>query len=973
MNALLLEALSANLESPTCQISQRHSPCVGNFPTCLNSSRLCQLVCLPMLFLTRALHLLAVALCACGIAVALAILFQDVESERSTSLVSSSPKLALAPDDQLTLEELKSTGLQRSRFKDFTGENIDSTEVEDAPEADLAGFENSIKPLLNQYCIDCHSKEYAEGNIALDSLDPDLLRGKDTEWWEEVFAVVTKEEMPPPDEVEINGEDRQVIVDWLSDEFQAASILRSRSGSHSSFRRLTRYEYNYALQDLLGLPWDFAKDLPPDPQSEEGFRNSSELLHLSVSQFETSYRLAREALSRATVSGEKPETLYWGITMRAAAEREFPKQNAKIEQAKKDLADKPEELEAKLSQLDQEFRRVYRNAYYKDLNSGRTAPVEWVYHGARYAFAPTKSKPEFPSEIDCVAVLPAGRNQEMILELGNQLPDEGTLRVTVRASRVNSDDANDPSLSLLFGWQASNEGRALLRVSKEDVPVTASPEQPQLIQWEIPLGEIYPRNSVRKTSAMGAMPSPSEYIRIANSSASSAEVQIDYVLIETPVYDQWPPESHQRIFFESENSNNELLYASEIIQDFMRRAWRRMPSQSEVERKIELYQQVRTESDSFEEAVLEVLATVLSSPQFLYVARSSGETQTTATTVENQANADPYELATRLALFLWSSVPDEELHRLAASGELTNEEVLTSQIERMLGDSRADRLSEQFVNQWLNMELLEFVNFAGKVQQFDPLLKESMQREPISMFEEVLKQNSSVLDFIHSDYAMVDERLAKHYGLKDVHGNHFRRVKLEGDFRRGGLLTQAGLLAMNSDWPDSHPLKRAIWLLECLLADPPPPPPPAVPQIDLADPEIAKMTLKERIEDHRNHAACKSCHTKIDPWGIAFENYDALGNWRDEIRGKPVDASSELFNRQTLDGMEGLKRYLLESRQDQFVQAMVEKLATYALGRPLRFEDRSEIESITAKVRNQGDGLRTIIREIVQSDLFIAP
>ncbi len=207
-------------------------------------------------------------------------------------------------------------------------------------------------------------------------------------------------------------------------------------------------------------------------------------------------------------------------------------------------------------------------------------------------------------------------------------------------------------------------------------------------------------------------------------------------------------------------------------------------------------------------------------------------------------------------------------------------------------------------------------------------------------------------------------------GSNGVYGNHFRRVQLDGNFQRGGLLTQAGLLAMNSDWPDSHPLKRAIWLLERLLDDPPPPPPPAVPQIDLADPEIAKMTLKERIENHRNQAACKSCHTKIDPWGIAFENYDALGQWRDEIRGKPVDASSELFNHQTLDGMDGLKRYLLETRQDQFVQAMVQKLATYALGRPLGFEDRAGIDSITAQVRREGDGLKTMIQAIVKSDLF---
>ncbi|MFC1758089.1 DUF1588 domain-containing protein, partial [Planctomycetota bacterium] len=203
-----------------------------------------------------------------------------------------------------------------------------------------------------------------------------------------------------------------------------------------------------------------------------------------------------------------------------------------------------------------------------------------------------------------------------------------------------------------------------------------------------------------------------------------------------------------------------------------------------------------------------------------------------------------------------------------------------------------------------------------------------------------------------------------------IHGNEFRRVQLEPSQTRGGLLTQAGLLAMNSDGKDSHPLKRGIWMLEKLLNDPPPPPPPAVPEIDLSDPEIAKLTLKQRIEDHRNDAACMSCHAKIDPWGIAFENFDAVGSWRTDVQGKPVDASSKLFNGQTLDGMDGLKRFLLKNRQDQFILAMVHKMTTYAIGRPLSFGDRSSVDQIAADLRREGDGLATMVKLIVTSDLF---
>jgi hypothetical protein len=177
---------------------------------------------------------------------------------------------------------------------------------------------------------------------------------------------------------------------------------------------------------------------------------------------------------------------------------------------------------------------------------------------------------------------------------------------------------------------------------------------------------------------------------------------------------------------------------------------------------------------------------------------------------------------------------------------------------------------------------------------------------------------------------------------------------------------------MNADGVDSHPLKRGVWLLERLLDDPPPPPPPAVPRIDLADPEIAKLSLKERLLDHRSQAACRSCHERIDPWGIALENYDAIGSWREEIDGQPVDATSTLFNGQQLAGIEGLKRYLLETRASQFRRAMIRKLAQFAVGRPLTFADHAQVEAIASELDERGDGLATMIEAIVESDLFRA-
>ena len=322
-------------------------------------------------------------------------------------------------------------------------------------------------------------------------------------------------------------------------------------------------------------------------------------------------------------------------------------------------------------------------------------------------------------------------------------------------------------------------------------------------------------------------------------------------------------------------------------------------------------------------------------------------------------------------MFLWCSTPDATLLELAEKRQLNNPEELIRQTQRMLKDPKHHRFTERFVRQWLNMDLLNFLNIdKSAYPKFNNHLKEAMQQEPVAFFEELLKHDHSVMDFIHADYAVINQELAKHYDIENVHGSHFRKVTLKPEDNRGGLLTQAGLLAMNSDGKDSHPLKRGIWLLESILNDPPPPPPAEVAEIDLTDPEILKMTLKERMEDHRNKPACASCHVKIDPWGVAFENFDAVGKWRTKYGEKDVDSMGLLFNKHELDGMNGLKRFLLTNRQDQFARAMVHKMTTFALGRPLSFSDRSRIDTLTSDLRKRGDGLNSLVEIIVTSELF---
>ncbi len=844
----------------------------------------------------------------------------------------------------------------------FLGSSLDSGLAipGELPKPRLTKFHAEVKPVLNRVCVGCHGPDKQKGKFRVDTLNPDLLSGSDVKWWLEVFDVVGNGEMPPEDaDVQLADIEKVRIVDWLSGEIQVASEVRRSEQGNTSFRRLTRYEYKYVLQDLLKIPHDFSRDLPPETVSQDGFKNSSEMLQITGVQFEQYRELARSALERATVRGPRPRPIYYGISMRDAAKRINAKYTANIEGTRRRIEEEGLTIEEAFGQQGEKFERNQNGMHYRDLVTGQGIRPKWSYNGAKYAWKPSQAKPEEPPVSLDVVVIPP--NAKYIIDVGDGLPDTGNMRVRIRAARHSVREKIPPTLRLFFGNQASNDSRVAVRAGESDITVTAKPDRPEFYQWDVRLSEIA-RNAYRHIKKLGDLPNPAEFLQIQNTSSRKVAVQIDYVEITAPTFDQWPPESHTSIFFDSANQKNEGKYARKVLTQFMRRAWRRPASEAEIDQKMGLLEKLRPHCNDVQEAIVEVLATVLASPKFLYLVQDAEE--------ESQGISD-YELASRLSFFLWSSQPDSKLLRLAKQGRLRKHKVLERQVKRMLADPKAKRLAIHFSRQWLGLDLLDFLKVDTKVYgRFDPLLMESMKEEPVAFFAEVLQRNRPVTDFFQSDYAMVNDRLARHYKLPELVGDNLRPVKLKPGDRRGGLLTQAGLLAMNSDGKDSHPLKRGIWLLKNILNDPPPPPPPAVPEINLADPEILKLTLKQRMEQHRDDPACYSCHAKIDPWGIAFENFDATGRWRDLIGKKPVDATSKLFNKHELRGMAGLKQYLLANRQDQFARALTHKLASYALGRPLAFGDRAQIDSITTELREKGDGLQDLVILIVKSDLF---
>ncbi|MEC7881518.1 MAG: DUF1592 domain-containing protein [Verrucomicrobiota bacterium] len=830
----------------------------------------------------------------------------------------------------------------------------------------------------------CHGPLKQKGEFRIDTLDPNLLKGKDVKWWLEVFDVISNGEMPPEDvEEQLADTEKASIIDWLSKEIQTASQVRRIEKGHTSFRRMTRYEYKYVLQDLLGVPLDFSRDLPPETSSEDGFKNSSEMLQMTAVQFEQYRQIALKALKQATVRGERPKTVYYGISMKAAAKRINAKYSTNIERTRELIKEQgipfdswwfQTRLEEAIEKQTEKFPRDHNGIHYRDLVTGQGIGPRWSYNGAKYAWTPTLTRPEVPTISPDVIVIPA--NARYIVDLGDGLPDSGNMRVRIRAAQYSAKEKHPPTLRLYFGNQASNDSRVAVRAGGRDITVTAHPDKPEFYHWDIPLSEIT-RNAYRHITKLGDLPNPAEFLSFHNDSSAKVAAKIDYIEIIAPTFKQWPPESHSRIFFQEILHHDEEKYAAAILTSFMSRAWRKQVTKKEVDQKLSLFIKLRPSCKDFQEAIIEVLSAVLSSPKFLYVVQNSERN-----VARGADRITDFELASRLSFFLWSSTPDTELLSLAKAGKLRNPEILQSQTLRLLTDSKVKRFTHHFTRQWLGLELLDFLKIDSKAflttpdgttknnGRFDPLVLESMRKEPVAFFEEILKHNHSIMDFLHSDYIMANDRLAEHYKMPEVIGNELRAVKLRTPDRRGGVLTQAGLLAMNSDGKDSHPLKRGIWLLENLLNDPPPPPPPAVPEIDLADPEIMKLTLKQRMASHRDDPACLSCHAKIDPWGIAFENYDALGRWRNKIGNNPVDAKGILFNKYELKGMQGLKAYLLNNRQEQFTRALTHKLAAYALGRPLNFGDRSRVDLIASNLQKKGSGLRDLVILIVKSDLF---
>ncbi len=844
-------------------------------------------------------------------------------------------------------------------------------------------FKTDVQPVLAEFCFRCHGPDVQKARIRLDTLSMDMVRDRTAaETWQTVLHMVSTVEMPPEGEPQPDADQRNTVKNWLRATIDRALQTRLNSDGRTVLRRLNRTEYQNTMRDLFDFDTDYVRDIPPDGLSPDGFRNNGSTLRMTAIQLEYYFESIRKTLDRVIVTGPAPEVYHYTFTKSDRGDGEHRK---------------------KLVTKD---NRIGRSQVFL----ARMVPEGAKERGNRGAAARSSSPMPYPEEGDfLVRVRAAAEFKEgmglpvMEVKVGYR-PDTEVLFRTAGTVEVISPEVQR------FEFRG--------RIENFPLPVRGQGKYPGLI---VRIENVYDdgnpapeQETIKDEEGRRRKVFPEE--------PNFPKLVVESVEFIGPLFDRWPPQHHRRILFDSElYYTDPQVYAREVLSRFMARAWRRPVDDLELDQYVSFFNSLDDEFPVFEERMRETLAMVLISPNFLFLLEPAGQ---------EKRPLDCWELASRLSYFLWATMPDDRLFELAQSGRLIEPDVQAAEVDRMIEDERAWRFVEEFTGQWLDLGALDRVAISRDYYpNFNDSLKDDMRAETQQFFMELLRGNRSAWNLVDSDFTMLNENLARHYGIEGVRGHAFRRVPLGADSLRGGLLTQAAFLLGNSTGEDSHPIKRAVWIRRRLLDDPPDPPPADVPELDSENPEFARMSVREQLQNHRQKESCAQCHVDIDPWGFALEHYDAVGRRREVIRRRgfedsentqvewenyshedlvtfadsidvesdvprvalianlesvgfdpeegepieftlPVDAQGTLPDGTTLHGVSDLRKHLMGQRREDVVRAVVTKFLAFALGRSLEFTDQPEIDRLSTRFVENDLKLRTLVHEVIKSDLF---
>ena len=746
-------------------------------------------------------------------------------------------------------------------------------------------FTKKIKPLLQDYCFDCHGDGAKKGDFVLDEYKSTEALLKDRLAWLRIWENVRTDLMPPSKEkFQPSVEERKAILAWIEKKIFKLEPNNPDPG-RVTIRRMNREEYQNTIADVVGVRFDANENFPAD-DTGFGFDTIGDVLTISPLLMEKYLGAAEEIAAKALPEDAgKPKPLT--IDAGSFQDRGGSQTARFMEANQKQVVTAKRRIEAGGEyQLEVSFSLQNEGGRPKN----QTAKWQFLVDGKRLKEYDINSDKSLRSRFVEKLQLPKGEHRfEFAIEPGNKGEGRGTVGIRVdrfRLSRIGSDSA-----------------------------------------WE-----LY-------------------------------------------------PDSYKRIFVNGlapKEKEKQKAYMGRIVQSFATKLFRR-PPRKELVSQITALANARSneEGAKFVDGVRLAVTVILTSPSFLYRSEVQAEPDNPGKVVA----LDEYALASRLSYFLWSSSPDQELLALAAKGKLRHN--LRAQVDRMLQDVKANRMVQNFVGQWLQARDMPGKNIdvrritrerdrrrASRI--FNGSHRNDMKRETETFFRHVLTENRPLLELLNANYSFLNENLANFYGVKGVKGGHFRKVEFEPSVKgRGGILGQGTFLIVTSQSTRTSPVNRGLFVLDNILGTPAPPAPPNVPELE----EVAKefdlnATMRQLMEVHREKPLCASCHERMDPIGLALENFNAIGQWRDQQDGKKIDSAGKLVTGEGFTNVMELKKILTTSRKQDFYRCLTEKMLTYALGRGVEYYDSPAVNAIITKTVLEGGGLKNLVYAITESVPF---
>ncbi len=835
-----------------------------------------------------------------------------------------------------------------------------------ADEPVLASFREQVELTFDEFCYDCHGYGGDKGGVVLDGFGSDA-EIKDHALWLRVLKNVRAGLMPPPDEYQPSPEQKEAIVEWIKTKAFALDPAHPDPG-RVTVRRLNRVEYRNTIRDLVGVDFDTSVEFPAD-DTGHGFDNIADVLTISPMLLEKYLDAAQSIVDDAV-----------------------PRRSAVV------------------------ASHVLPGGSFIS-SIAPLLPMEPVVSPENSSGTPADNAAAQPA-VASETVVAARRDAD---ELDLSYYEPAVVRSSFSAEHAGSYEVelNYRAIERYVDTQFDmNRCHIILKVDGEVLMEKEMAREGYGRRFSYAFQRDWQPGEHEIVLELRPILPASEQIR-------NLRIRFDNVTVRGPFDPAHfvAPENYARFFPRPVPAGEaeRAAYAREILAEFSRRAFRRPASASSVDRLVKVALSVASQPDAtFEDGVAQAMVAVLVSPRFLFREEELEPLQPG----EVFPDVDEYSLASRLSYFLWSTMPDEELFGLAERGELRAN--LPQQVRRMLSDPKSAQFVENFTGQWLqardvgDVAISDFEVFLrenpnpamtearrtfqriNRIPQeqrteeqqaelraafgafrefrripkpeFERPVRTAMREETERYFDYILREDRDLIEFIDSNYTFLNEELAAHYEIDhvEIKGEQMRRVVLPEGHPRGGVLTQGTVLAVTSNPGRTSPVKRGVFILENILGTPPPPPPPNIPGLEdvASEEELAQMSLRETLELHASSRMCASCHSRMDPLGLALENFNAMGRWRDAEMGKPIDPQGKLITGETFTGVQELKKILATSYREQFLHTLTEKMLTYALGRGMEYYDTTTLDQIVHRLEEEGARPSVLLSAIIDSAAF---